>query len=325
MIGSNKAAGDYHSVLDPARARRRMLMRAALAAAVVLVLMLSLVFVDDQPSQQTVAESGPRAQLVLPPLQTSAVPTLNARSLPEPASVAPRLPDLPVVPTPAERVVPGEVSSAAAEGAGDLVEPAPVEAHDAPERAVVPESSPDAVVTVEADQPLAATVPAPVASPPVASAAPPARAVAAPRTGTAGAGRFVVQVGEYTLLPRAESTAATLRAEGLDGTLQRRVVVGPYPDRKRAEEAIAVLKRERNLSGFIVSEPGGRAVMVQLGVFSDPANAESLQQQLVAAGFKAHVHGRPVLGPYDGRSEAERALVKVRTERKIDGTIVAVR
>lgn len=52
---------------------------------------------------------------------------------------------------------------------------------------------------------------------------------------------------------------------------------------------------------------GGRGYLVQLGVFTDPANALELYERAAAAGQPAHIQSRVVLGPFPDRAAAERA------------------
>lgn len=56
----------------------------------------------------------------------------------------------------------------------------------------------------------------------------------------------------------------------------------------------------------------GKAYVVQVGVFTSPANAQALQQQLLKAGIPAHTETRVQLGPFQDRREAETALAKVK-------------
>jgi DedD protein len=52
--------------------------------------------------------------------------------------------------------------------------------------------------------------------------------------------------------------------------------------------------------------------VVQLGVFSDPANALALTHRLAKAGIAAHTETRVQLGPFKSRVEAEQAAAKLK-------------
>lgn len=66
-------------------------------------------------------------------------------------------------------------------------------------------------------------------------------------------------------------------------------------------------------SAKIAAKPAtGKAYVVQVGVFTSPANAQALQQQLAKAGIPARTETRVQLGPFQDRREAETALAKVK-------------
>ena len=67
-----------------------------------------------------------------------------------------------------------------------------------------------------------------------------------------------------------------------------------------------------------------KAYVVQVGVFTSPANAQALQQQLVKAGIPAHTETRVQLGPFEDRREAETALAKVK-KLGVNAVLVAPR
>ena len=51
---------------------------------------------------------------------------------------------------------------------------------------------------------------------------------------------------------------------------------------------------------------------IQLGVFSDPANAIGLAQELTARGLPAGIQSRVVLGPFADRDAAHKAQAALR-------------
>jgi DedD protein len=51
---------------------------------------------------------------------------------------------------------------------------------------------------------------------------------------------------------------------------------------------------------------------VQLGVFSDTANAVALHERLTKAGVKSRIESRLFLGPFATRTEADAALAQMK-------------
>lgn len=66
------------------------------------------------------------------------------------------------------------------------------------------------------------------------------------------------------------------------------------------------------------------AYLVQAGVFTSAANAQSLQQRLAKAGIRAKVETRVQLGPYQNRLEAEQALARLK-KLGVNGVMVPAR
>jgi DedD protein len=56
----------------------------------------------------------------------------------------------------------------------------------------------------------------------------------------------------------------------------------------------------------------GKAYLVQAGVFTSPANAQTLQKQLQRAGIEAHLETRVQIGPFKDRRGAEKALARAK-------------
>ena len=56
----------------------------------------------------------------------------------------------------------------------------------------------------------------------------------------------------------------------------------------------------------------GKAYMIQVGVFTSPANAQALKKQLHRAGIEAHLETRVQLGPFKDRQEADKALARAK-------------
>lgn len=56
----------------------------------------------------------------------------------------------------------------------------------------------------------------------------------------------------------------------------------------------------------------GKPIQIQIGVFSDHANAEALLAKLREAGIPAHIESRVLVGPFASRAEAEAARAKLK-------------
>lgn len=102
--------------------------------------------------------------------------------------------------------------------------------------------------------------------------------------------------------PAPESSATTPQAQ--PAQLPPPPVVVNEPDKPASLPATT-----RNLAPPAAD---GAAYVVQAGVFTSAANAQSLQQRLAKAGIRAKVETRVQLGPYKDRREAEQALTKLK-------------
>lgn len=325
MSARRTGIDDYRSVLDPGRMRRRLLTRAAIAAGVMILMLAGLMLSgdDDGPSAEapaTKTTAGTSTMLTLPPVATlrPAPPApeapvgteATAAVSPDDAAVAHAVDASAPPVSPAPESPPtggGIVSPAEGSEAAEPIAAGQVRAPDAPPRA--PPASQD-----RADR--AATASS------AARQAPAALAPSMAAGGIAAAG-FSAHLGEYGALDKAERLRAALAGQGLPAALVRRVVLGPAPTRKAAEQMAAKLQRERKVAGLIVPDVGGKGFLVQTGVFAERANAEAQQRRLSTSTRKASIQARVVLGPYPTRDEAEAVLAKVRSERKIAGVIVA--
>lgn len=68
----------------------------------------------------------------------------------------------------------------------------------------------------------------------------------------------------------------------------------------------------------------GKAYMVQVGVFSSPANAQALQKQLQREGFESHLETRVQLGPFRNKRDADKALARAK-KLGINAVLVSAR
>lgn len=60
------------------------------------------------------------------------------------------------------------------------------------------------------------------------------------------------------------------------------------------------------------AEPAAKGYTVQLGVFSNPANALQLQERLAQNGIKSYTETKLHVGPFQSKAEADQALTKIR-------------
>lgn len=67
-----------------------------------------------------------------------------------------------------------------------------------------------------------------------------------------------------------------------------------------------------------------KTYVIQVGVFTSPANARAVQKQLKRAGMQAHLETRVQLGPYRDKRDADKALAKAR-KLGIDAVLVNAR
>ena len=70
--------------------------------------------------------------------------------------------------------------------------------------------------------------------------------------------------------------------------------------------------------------PAGRGYVVQLGVFTEPANAQELVARLRKQGIRAYTETRVHVGPFLNRAEAEKAQAELR-RLGISGVVGATR
>jgi DedD protein len=176
-----------------------------------------------------------------------------------------------------------------------------VEDDETPQGLLVSAGAPPSVVEAPVTEPAATLVAAAI---PPEAAAPPA---AAPSEGSASALAVAAEPGAMVqpeplqaseLAQPPSSANATIVSEG-------------------APAAEAVVRKQ--------STPPGPGYMLQLGVFGDPSNADSLRDELDGVGFPAHVQSRVVIGPYADRKAAQAAHDKLRQERKLEGMIIPPR
>jgi DedD protein len=201
------------------------------------------------------------------------------------------------------------------------------------------------------------TVEAPVQETPVptASSETPTLPQPIPEPPTDDASRWVVQVASFGSMANANRLSSRLEALGyavmLDsirastGTLHR-VRVGPYPDRSAASKTVSRIQEQvGNVKPAVIDlrppaaaetaqtpDPLTRWV-VQLGSFSNAANAEKLverlrqdslsayQEELTSSGSTIY---RVRAGPFLEKEEAQRIQQRVSQQFTIDGVVMSL-
>lgn len=300
---------DYREVLDPLHRRKALLYRAALACGVMLLLVVGLSLYDDTPEQAQPALAGPSARLGLvpPPVEALSLPLASVE--PAASTAPPSTNDEPLVAEEGSEVearldeeeVPLGDGVAAVLAASEPV-PAPVSVDAEPE----PSPEPDAAVEPE-----------PTPSP---RQAPPRTPPPAARTPVVQAG-YVVRLGGYAEIAGIEGLVTELAAAGHPASTQWRVSAGPFPSRAAAIEAMRALERGHRQRGLIVPWQEDR-YLVQLGVFSEVANADGLQRRVRAWGYPVVRDARIMLGPYSERDTADAAAGELRQARGLEAVVV---
>ncbi len=188
-------------------------------------------------------------------------------------------------------------------------------------------------------------------APLVADPAPAETVQVATADATAG-GRYLVQVASFSSTANANRLAGTLRGSGMPVVMDtvdsaagvlHRVRVGPFEQRAQAEQVVTRLGRQipdvrprlvdlRPDDESTVTEPGDPLVrwVVQVGVFSEQANAEQLVFRLRDAGFSASSRAetaggntvyRVRVGPEARRENAVSLRDRIEAEQGIKGIV----
>lgn len=166
------------------------------------------------------------------------------------------------------------------------------------------------------------------------SAAPPPGAVASPALPSAGGETSPSPAAAPTGGPPPDAAAPPAATDIASApapvgtpadTAPARAAVSELPATSAQAPDAAATPTTEEPSAHPGSPPPGPGFMVQLGVFTDSANAESLRRELARKGYPAHLQSRVVLGPFPNRQAALAAQEKVRRERKLDGMILPPR
>jgi len=99
----------------------------------------------------------------------------------------------------------------------------------------------------------------------------------------------------------------------------RHEIAKTIPERTAAAAAPAASSTHKPLAQVV---EGARRFLVQVGVFSNHANAEELVTKLQAAGIPAQIESRVQVGPFASRAEADAARAKLKSMGIDDGLLV---
>ena len=142
-----------------------------------------------------------------------------------------------------------------------------------------------------------------------------------------GAEKPVAPVAKAAAPSVPEHTAAPSLPPVRERPLTKPAVSQPASIRSMAaapvapEPARTVTKSIRPLSG---ADEASRRYLVQMGVFSNVANAEELKSRLDKAGIPAQIEARVQVGPFSNKIEAEAAQKKM-AAMGLNGLLVSAR
>lgn len=97
----------------------------------------------------------------------------------------------------------------------------------------------------------------------------------------------------------------------------QREIAGVMPERGTAARAAAPASRPLTQAGEVAHR-----FLVQVGVFSNHANAEELVARLQQAGLPAQIESRVQVGPFASRAEVDAARTKLKSLGMDDGMLV---
>lgn len=347
MNSAPHAAPEDASPHERARLRRELLYRAALATGLMVLLVIGLTIYDEAPAPPPAANAPlpvTRAPVVTGAPDAASAPPADAAADHETAVPAPQARDPvagaddPCVAKPDAGDAPGDAEAPYGEAANAA------HAADAAQRAVAPADEgrrgaapadlppaaqhdalppPDRPASGDGDA--AAVVPAP-SPPPQAARSVAQRSVGAPasRVPPSASGRYQLQIGRFGDVEAAARLRDELAGDGHAASVLTRVAVGPFAERRAAQDVLARLRRERALRGVLVAATAGGGHLVQLGVFANRGNAERLRGELAGAGYPVVTDARVVVGPYAQRGDADAALAVLRGARGLEAAIVAL-
>lgn len=121
--------------------------------------------------------------------------------------------------------------------------------------------------------------------------------------------------------PRAASIKPPSPAVGAGKPEARREIAKAIPERSApvAMQAPASVPSSKPLAQVV---EGARRFLVQVGVFSNHANAEELASKLQAAGIPVQIESRVQVGPFASRAEADAVRAKLKSMGIDDGLLV---
>ncbi|MHB1591746.1 MAG: SPOR domain-containing protein [Sulfuricella sp.] len=126
--------------------------------------------------------------------------------------------------------------------------------------------------------------------------------------------------------PSAEAEVSSRPAPAKSAAARPQTAARTTQEMQPAQPAKVIAERpaEKTLSPAKTAEPAFKGYTVQIGVFSNPANALQLQEKLAQNGIKSHTETKLHVGPFQSKAEADQALAKIRS-LGISAVVVPVR
>lgn len=116
---------------------------------------------------------------------------------------------------------------------------------------------------------------------------------------------------ELVVTSKESVREALAKANGTPPAKPVETAKAPEPQ-KLAEAPKAAEKTPPPPAPAPTSQPPAKGYAVQLGVFSNPANATQMQEKLAQHGIKSYTETKLNVGPFRNKAEAEEALTKLR-------------
>lgn len=194
--------------------------------------------------------------------------------------------------------------------------PAPEKTSAKPALAAAPVTpAPDLIKSVEQpkpNQPEGVVAVEPVPAVPETSAAPKGLA---PLTAPGEKPLTQPATGRHALMRSPEVPARAVPPEPVRGALPPSAMPTPAQPARAVDSALA----------RPIAATAAKPYALQLGVFSDVANAEELRARLEKAGIRASIEARVQVGPFASKAEADAARVKLRELGIADAMLLSMK
>lgn len=180
-------------------------------------------------------------------------------------------------------------------------------------------ATPGAVLSSVAQPEPAAPAPEEMAAPPTtppeqeaqpATPPPPPPEVVNAPTPITPAGPAPKAAKPTSVRPGAEAEVSSRPAPAKPAAAQPQTAARGPQEMQPAQPAKAVAEKAPPPKA---AEPAPKGYTVQLGVFSNPANAIQLQEKLAQNGIKSYTETKLNVGPFQSKAEADQALAKIRS------------